>query len=622
MLTAEDIRRSGATSVPEALRMVPGLSVASIDGNKWAISARGFNYLYANKLLVMIDGRSVYSPIVSGVQWDAEDFVLEDIERIEVIRGPGGTMWGANAVNGVINIITSSSSQSQGVLVSVMGGDKQAAASLRYGGRLNIDTTYRVYFKGRQSDSNVAIGNYYDAADDWEQGRGGFRLDWQSSSADQFTIQGDYYRGKNGETLTVPTLPASAFAATTLTLNDDLIVSGSNLLGRWNRRESNGSESMLQLYFNGVERNKKGLEVKHRTFDLEYQYNFQLTSAQNLIWGLGYRHIRNETMGDFSYSLTPANRTLKQWNVFIQDEISFLDNQLKAVFGAKAEKTEFSDVELQPNARLTWTPGSRQTVWGSVSRAVRTPALTDIDARINVSAFAVQFVNPQTLAMETSTNLVSVLGNKEFDSETVTAYELGYRFRLDRTVTLDIATYYNNYDKIMSFTAENSFVETDPAPTHTVRPLRFVNKVTGKTYGLELSANWQPTKSWRLFAGYTYLNLTLKNNDPVHIVERESPVHQLQVRSYYDINSQWQVDAIVYYVDKLKVRDAIAAKNQEVESYVRLDLRLGWRPTSDIELSIVGQNLTDPSHPEFGSVPFIEATEIERNVYVKLNWTY
>lgn len=536
---------------------------------------------------------------------------------------------GANAVNGVINIITSSSLQSQGALVSVMGGDKQTAASFRYGGRLNLDATYRVYFKGKQSDSNVTVDGS-DAADDWGQRRGGFRLDWEPNGVNQFTIQGDYYKGEYGQTLAIPELPASVFAATTATLNVDSVISGSNLLGRWNHQKTNGSESTLQIYFDSVlqlyvdeiEAANQLFKEEHYTFDLEYQYSFQLTDVQDLMWGLGYRYIRTETEGSFAYSFTPADRTLEQWNVFVQDEIEFVENKLKAVLGVKAEQTEFSDIELQPNARLTWTPDSRQTIWSSVSRAVRTPALNEIDARTNISAFAFQFLNPQTLSMETSTNLVSMLGNKEFDSETIVAYELGYRFRPDKTTTLDIAAYYNNYDKLLGLTAEQRFFETDPAPAHTVLPLRFTNTQTGKAYGLELAVNWQPTKVWRLFAGYTYLNLTIEGSDTADIMEKESPKHQLQVRSYYDINSKWQLDAMVYFVDELKIRDAVAAKNQEVKRYVRLDLRLGWRPTSDIELSLTGQNLTEGSHPEFGDIFFVVATEIERNIYAKLNWTY
>ena len=603
VITQEDIRRSGATSIPEALRLVPGLEVARIDENKWAIASRGFNGRFDNKLLVLIDGRSVYTPLFSGVYWNVQDVMLEDIDRIEVIRGPGATLWGANAVNGVINIISKKAKDTQSTVVTAGGGtEERGSGGVRYGSKIG-DTSYRAYGKYfNWGPSQYPSG--MTARDGWDALRGGFRADWTPAGADSLTLQGDIYRSKYGETLTVPSLnpPYSS------TFPNNGNYSGGNILGRWNH-SSEGSSMSLQMYYDNTTIADNSLFVDHQNvFDMDFQHGFHVGDSQQFVWGLGYRSIRDRNDPSFSVSLQPNRVTLNQFSAFVQDELSLVDNRLRLTFGSKFEHNDFTGVEVQPNARLLWTLTPNQSVWTAVSRAVRTPALTEEGLRLNSAV-----IPPATPTNPTPfPAVVSVFGSHQFQSEDLLAYELGYRVQVTSSLSADIATFYNNYSHLRTAEPGTPSIEGSPAPTDIVIPFVAGNKMSGGTYGVELFADWKVAPKWRLVGSYSYLQMDIKKNsdslDPTSdIPNGSSPRHQWYLRSSIDLPKHFEHDTTLRFVDHLP--------SLNIPSYYSLDSHLGWRPVSRVEFSIGGQNLLDNQHLEF--IPdFINTapTEVKRTV--------
>src|SRR6266700_788626 len=428
VITQEDIRRSGATSIPEALRLVPGLEVARIDQNKWAIGSRGFNGRFDNKLLVLIDGRSVYTPLFSGVYWNVEDVMLEDIDRIEVIRGPGATLWGANAVNGVINIISRKAKDTQsGVVTAGAGTEERGSGSVRYGSKIG-NTSYRAYGKYFNWGPSVYPSGTI-AHDGWDALGGGFRADWTPAGANSLSLQGDIYRSRFDETLTV----ASLSAPYSNTFPNDGKYSGGNILGRWNHA-SEGSSMSLQMYYDNTTITDHSLFGDHQNIlDIDFQHGFHVGDSQQFVWGVGYRSIRDKNDASFTVSLKPNQVTLNQFSTFIQDEISLADNRLQITLGSKFERNEFTGFEIEPNARLLWNLTPNQSIWTAVSRAVRTPALTEEGLRLNS-----QVIPPGTPANPTPLPaVVAVFGSQQFNSEDLLAYELGYRVQATSSVSLD-----------------------------------------------------------------------------------------------------------------------------------------------------------------------------------------
>jgi len=600
VITSEDIRRSGVTSIPEALRMVPGLQVARIDASKWAITSRGFNDRFANKLLVLIDGRSVYTPLYSGVFWDLQDTLLEDVERIEVIRGPGATLWGANAVNGIINIITKQAKETQGGLVTAgTGTEERGFGSVRYGSKLNDDTCYRVYAKYFDRDIGV------DGVDNWHVVRGGFRVDWEPANGNSLTLQGDIYDDKIGDRISV----ASLDDPYTQTLDGDRESSGFNLLTRWKHVISDTSDMTLQLYYDRTKQNTIILDEIRDTFDIDFQHRFLLSKRQELIWGLGYRFTCDDINNTFSMSLYPDSRDDNLFSVFVQDEIILVDDRLHLTLGSKFEHNDYTGFEIQPNARLMWTPHSRHSIWTAVSRAVRTPSRAEVDLRRNIQVFP----------LGSSLAVGSFIGTRDFDSEELIAYELGYRVQPMDRLSLDIAAFFNDYDNLRTREPGEPFYETSPSPPHLVIPYTSDNKMEGETYGVELAANWQALDWWRLQAAYTYLQIQLHlAGDSECIlaekIEGESP-HKISFRSFMELFRDLEFDLWVRYVDNLP--------SQDIGSYIALDARLSWRLFNDLELSVVGQNLLDSDHPEFLSdMLATPLTEVERSVYGKITWSF
>jgi iron complex outermembrane recepter protein len=568
VITGEDIHRSGATSLPEALRLAPNLEVAQVNSHDWAISARGFNNTLANKLLVMIDGRTVYTPLDAGVFWDAQNVLLEDVDRIEVVSGPGGTLWGANAVNGVINIVTKSAKETQGLLVEGGGGSLlQDFGAIRYGGGNGTNLFYRVY--AQRSDRNDTVfPNGNDATDSWDMSQGGFRMDWYPSDQNSLTVQGDAYSGSEAGTA------------------GNTFLDGQNVLGRWSHTISDTSDLTVQAYFDRTWRQiPNSIAEDLKTYDLDVQHRFALGDRQSVTWGGGYRLMEDQVQNAAALAFIPPHRNMQLFSAFVQDEITLVPDRLQLTIGTKLEHNDFSGFEVQPSARLAWTPDDWQTFWGAVSRAVRSPSRIDSDIRL-----------PGTQPFQLE-------GDTDFDAETVLAYEAGYRVRPIDRVSLSLATYYNDYDFLRSL--------------NQISPTNFVigNGFRGQTWGVELSGTYQATDWWRLRGGYTYLNKVLwadRPNVTPSVREGNDPENQVLIQSILDLPAHFQFDVVGRYVDTLE--------NPHVPSYVSFDARLAWWYKGKVEISLVGQNLWDNQHPEFGAMATRQ--EIPRSVFGKVAWWF
>ncbi len=608
VITNDDIRRSGVTTIPEALRMAPGIQVARIDANKWAVSARGFNGRFANKLLVLIDGRSIYTPTFSGVYWEAQDVVLEDIERIEVVRGPGATLWGSNAVNGVINIITKHSRDTQGGLVTVGGGTEETAfTTVRYGGRLSADATYRMYTKYVERDDFVNASNN-DGADEWDKFQGGFRIDWSKGDTDTFTVQGDVYKETVGQTYLFPSTTTPPFAS----FEDETDISGLNLVGRWERNVSETSGMFLQLYYDNFQREDLLVGEETDIFDVDYHHRFGLGIGNDVIWGFGYRLVSGAFEGTDQVAFVPADRTTHFYSAFVQDDIELVEDRLHLVIGSKFEHSYYSGFEYQPNIRLMYTPSSRQSIWGAVSRAVRTPSRAADDVLLNNRVLPANSPgNPFPLPIQ-----ATIRGHSDFESEELLAYEFGYRVSPTSDLSLDIAVFYNDYDDLRSFEVAESITN----PTHIDTYVDIRNRMDGEAYGIELAADWSLTDWWRLQSSYAFQRLQLhidngSSDTTSEPGERRTPQQQAYLRSSFDITTAVSLDVTARFVDGIADFD--------IDGYTAIDVRLAWSPTERLVVSVVGQNLLDDRHPEYqprliNTVP----TEVQSGVYGKVAWQF
>jgi len=607
VITQEDIRRSGHKSIPELLRLVPGLQVTHIDANKWAISSRGFNQIFSNKLLVMIDGRNVYTPAFAGVYWDVQDTLLEDIEQIEVIRGPGATIWGANAVNGVINIITKNAKDTRGGLVTAGGGDEENGfGAIRYGEKIGEDAYARVYTKYFTRDGFNGASDVREN-DDWDAIRGGFRVDWDTSSENLLTFQGDIYNGH------VDTQYTSVATAPPLTSDESAEISGGNVLTRWKHTISDTSEIITQFYYDHTKRFGFDTRQVLSTYDIDFFHRFELYSQQEIMWGLGYRFI-NDRMKEANTILDFDNerRSNNLFSAFVQDQITIAPNRLKLTFGSKFEQNDFTGFEVQPSARLLWTPNDKHAAWAAVSRAIRSSSRLENALQVNV------------VASEEPSVLIQTNKNRDFKSENLLAYEIGYRVSPIDRLSLDFAAYYNIYDDLLTVEPGDPIVDLD-SPQQLTLPSEIDNNMDGETYGVEIAVNYQATDYLKLFAGYTYLQMELHSGsssidyfsvvgESANSSEGNSPHHQFQLRSYLNLPHNLEFDTSLYYVDSLP--------NQDVDSYFRLDSRIGWSPGENLDVSLVFQNLLDPEHQEFGSELGNEATEVERSVYGQITWRW
>ena len=605
VITADEIRRAGVTNIPEALRLAPGVDVARIEGSKWAVGVRGFASRFARSVLVLIDGRTVYTTLFAGTYWEVQDTLLEDVDHIEVIRGPGGTIWGPNAVNGVINIITKHSSQSQGVLVTAGGGNEtQGLAQFRYGGARGSRFHYRIYGKAftRGPQYHHDLRNY----DDWRSSQAGFRADWTRSDHDFVTLQGDLYKQEAGHRLSVHSYTPPFLRR--VEQNADL--SGGNLMGRWTRSLSNGSTLQIQTFYDHTGRFEASLGERRDTFDLDFNIRGPEASLHRFSWGAGIRTSRGAaeevTTGII---LDPWTRTDYLLTGFIQDEIA-LNEQVSLTIGTKLLRTNFADFEYEPSARMLWAPSKSISAWAAVTRAVRTPSRLERDAFVSI------FVNTRPDGIPAFGRFNA---NRQFTSETLTGYELGYRQLLVGDLYVDFASYFNQYEDLNSQEITGSaFIETTPQPTHLLLPVQIRNGLYGTSNGFEIAPEWRPAEIYRLRGSYSYQVIALnkyENSQDVGsapVFERSSPRHKAVVQSSFNLPKGLELDLTYRYVSSL------AAQN--IPQYSTGDARLGWRIRPNVDISLIGRNLLQPNHIEFTNEAGI-AVGIRRAAFVRLTWT-
>jgi iron complex outermembrane receptor protein len=601
VITQEDIRRSGATSIPEALRLAPGVEVARVDSNTWSLGVRGFESTLSRSVLVLIDGRSVYTPLFAGVYWQVQDTLLEDIDRIEVIRGPGGTIWGANAVNAVINIITKRAQETHGTLVSTGGGNiDQGFVNFRYGAGNSKGFNYRIY--GKAFTRGPEFHPDHQQFDDWRMGQIGFRTDWDAHNRDRLTLQGDVYNGDAGQRVGI----ASYSPPFMTDVQQNAELSGGNLLGRWERELGSGSNIQLQTYYDRTNRKQANFAESRDTFDLDFIHHLTLPGRQDFLWGLGAR-LSSGNVSEVvpTVVFTPNHYTDKLYNAFIQDEIPIVGDQLSLTIGSKFLHNGYSGFEIEPTARLLWTPSSRQTVWGAVTRAVRTPSRVEEDLQLT------------GLAAPTPLTFFRIIGDRKFSSESLIGYEAGYRSLVGPKFHVDIAAFYNNYDHLLSIEPGAPFSESSPPPPHTVIPFFFRNGLLGHTAGFEIAPDWTPTRTWRLRGSYSYLYIDLdkrassQDTSSANSTQGSSPHHQVAIQSSLDLPKKLEFDQSLRYVSALPA--------QLVRAYTTADVRFSWRAIRSLDVSVVGQNLFQPHHAEFGGDPG-PLVGIERSAYIKLTW--
>jgi iron complex outermembrane receptor protein len=575
VVTSADIQQSAATSLPEALRLASNLEVAQIDSRQWAITARGFNNVFADKMLVLIDGRTVYTPLYAGVYWDVQDTMLEDLDRIEVISGPGATQWGANAVNGVINITTKSAEDTQGGLfVAEAGSSLLYSGEARYGGELAPGVYYRIYGKySDRGDSDLPNGDQ-SANDAWHMGQGGFRLDWDAAQGNHVTVQGDTYDG----------------AVTTGGLSD-VRMNGANLLTRWSHPLAENSDFQLQIYYDRTFRQiPDSFGETLDTYDVDFEYRLPVGRANDLSLGTGYRLQQDNITNTPSQAFLPPHIGLNSFNLFGQDKIALIPDRLHLTVGTKLEHVYFAGWELEPSGRLAWTPDNLQTIWTAVSRAVRTPSRIDTDLYSPATP-------PYRLA-----------GGPDVSSEELVAYELGYRIQVTPQLAFSLASYYNDYNDL------RGLQPLDPPAAY---PVQISSGLEGYSTGAELTADWRLTGWWRLHAGYT--EMRVHSQPQPGSLDRSSsrsiasdPNHQASLRSLWNLTADWDVDATARYVAPIAYQD--------VPGYTELDLRLAWRFARGWEVSLNGQNLLQKDHAEF-NLPN-SRRDIPRSVYGKTSWHY
>jgi len=601
VITQEDIRRSGVKSLPEALRLAPGVDVAQIDSVKWAVGIRGFQSRLSRDILVLIDGRSVYSPLFHGVYWEVQDTLLEDIDRIEVIRGPGGTIWGANAVNGVINIITRNAKDTKGTLVSAGGGTvDQGFLDFRQGGGTSDGFNYRIYGKG--TDTGPEYHPDHQQFDDWRRAQGGFRTDWDINSNDSLTIQGDIYDGISGENVRISSLTPPY--ATNVQKNAQL--SGGNLLTRWQRKLKEGSDIQLVAYYDRVNRLQSNQAEYRDTFDVDFVHHLAL-HRQNFIWGVEAR-LSPAKLPEIipTYVFTPDERTDQLYTAYAQDDFSLVPDKLSLTAGAKLLHSSFTGFDVEPSVRLLWTPTQRSTFWAAVTRAVRTPS--DIEDTLQSTSL----VSTDPLAFSVTK------GNGTFTSETLIGYEAGYRSLLSKTISVDIAAFYNSYDHLLSLEPAGAPLTEDLSGTMALfYPYVNGNGVKGTTSGIEIAPDWKPTSWWRLQGSYSLLHMDLRtapgslDATTVFSDEGSSPHHQARVQSFFDVSRNLEFSLTWRYVGGLPY--------YLVKGYETGDARIAWRPVQHIEFAVVGQNLMQPHHVEYGGDPGA-LVGIKRSVFASLTF--
>lgn len=577
VVTGELIRRSGATTLPQALRLAPNIQAAQVGSSYWTIGARGFNSnsTTSNKLLVQIDGRSVYSPLFSGTFWDTQDVFLPDVERIEVISGPGGAMWGANAVNGVISVLTKTAKDTQGTLLYAGGGNEERGfGGVRHGGRIGADGYYRVYLKHFDVDGTVRA-NGADARDRWVMTQGGFRADWEKTNHRLLTVQGDLYSG----TIEVPNAPRGK-------------LSGGNLLARWTQPLAGGTMTVQAYYDYAWRWAATTFADRLETVDVDAQHDFRLGEKHRIVWGLNYRFWRDYVRNTPAQAFLPPNADIQLGGVFVQDEIELVPERLRVSVGAKFEHNSYSGSDFSPSIRGAWLVAPAHTVWAAASRAVRTPSRLDRDF----------FQPPQAPFV--------VVGG-DFHSEVLHAFELGWRGTVWDRFSGSLTIFHHDYADLRSLEPGSPI------------PFRFANGVEGESDGFELSLSGTLTRAWRWSASWTHLAQDRRPQSWSRdinrgMVEISDPENEFRLNTGFELARNIEVDLFLRRVDEVPQ----FANNvlSFIPAYTELDARIGWAPRENWELSLVGRNLLDSQHPEAG-VPATRR-EIERSIYARCTWQF
>ena len=606
VLTRDDIHRSGATSIAEVLRLVPGMQVARISSSLWAVSARGYNGRFANKLLVQIDGRTVYTPLFSGVYWEVQDLVLEDVERIEVIRGPGATLWGANAVNGIINVVTRSAGDTQGLMVTGGAGtEERAFSAVRYGGRLDAHTHYRVFAKGLLRDS-FADSRGASAADGWSLRQTGFRLDREAPGSNSLMVQGHVLKGRIDQLFKVASLEAPHQRI----VPDTIEVLDTHILGGWTHRWSDMADFSVLAYYQRSRRSELIFSEVRHTADLDLQHRFAVGTRHEVVWGGGYRFTRDRLDGTFAVNFVPDRRTLQLLNLFVQDDIELIPRELSLIFGSKFEYNSYTGLEIQPTARLSWMLNDGQAVWMAVSRAVRTPSRGERDGNITIALKLDEF--PSEIPVFTT-----LTRNRAVDTERLVTLEGGYRVRVAGRFSLDIAAFYNSYRGILNGELLEPVVESDPR--RLIFPSIIENTRSPSYLGVEAAIEWHITPAWhvRVAHGFSQRAPTIFTE----VVSRNN--HQTALHSQLDLAAHWQLDGTLRHTSRHRNTAFETLGEMTVDAYTMLDIMLRWQPLERLEVSVAGQNLLDRRHAEFSPLN-VNAKEgrVERGAYAALTWNY
>lgn len=608
VITEEDILRSSATNIPELLRMVPGVQVAQISASSWAVSIRGFNNRFSNKVLVMVDGRTVYDPSFAGVFYEALDVPLEQIARIEVIRGPGGSVWGTNAVNGVINILTKKASATPGTtLVAGGGSTDRGFGLLQEGGKLRSIGDFRVFAhystEGSQHEPDGSL-----EGDGWHILHGGFRSDSQISLKDTLSVQGNISSGReggSGQRITSFTQPPSP------NVHSEVNISGGSFQTSWNHRYSGRSDTTLMVSYQRSARSDI-INERRGILDFDFQHNLSIGERHQFVWGFAYRYSSVHTEGSFAYSLTPPDRDTNLYSGFLQDQIALLADRLTLTVGAKLERHYYSGFGVMPSARIAWTPDTKSTYWAAVSRALRSPSDLDNGVRV-ISAV---FPGPGGLPVA-----VLNIGSPQLQNENLLGYEAGYRTLLRKNLSIDLAAYYNSYDHLQTWEPGAPFLDSNPAPLHLVIPFTEQNMMHGEAHGLELFANWQMLPRWTLSPGYAFERLHLHLGPGSHdittipFIGGSTPTHSAQLRSHVALPRHFSWDTSVYFVDRLI--------SPSVASYTRLDSGLTWQWKEHLSLTVSGQNLLKDHHLEFQDLSAtLNSSLMKRSAYAKITWHF
>jgi iron complex outermembrane receptor protein len=601
VITGEQIRRSGATTIPEVLRGVPGLHVARQSANDWAISSRGFSSVNSEKLLVQSDTRSIYTPLFSGVQWDVQDYLLADIERIEVIRGPGAALWGSNAVNGVINITTKDAADTQGTHLEVSSGtDLPVKVAARHGTRTAGGVHYRVFGQYSEYDETRRVAG---TADDWRMAHAGFRADWAGGADDTFTLQGDVYRGNIGNLAPAVTIIGRPGP----TGNLEAQVTGGNILGRWRHQHAGGAETQLRAYYDHTRRVDPSFVDELDTVDLDLQHSLAPHGRHQVMWGLNYRHASNRNEGKGVFAVQPPSSDDRLASAFVQDQMVWSD-ALRTTVGTKLEHNDFSGFEIQPSVRAAWDLSPRHTLWAAVSRAARIPTRLERDVFIDVTDPA-------------GDPVVRLLGNRDFAAEEMMAYELGWRWRAAESLHVDVAVFDNHYDGLSSLEIGDPF--TDPTDGRTVIPIVNRNLTKGRATGFEALVTFTPLENWRLSASYTHLDLTMKpagqDLNRGAFYEGATPRDQIALTSQLDLPGGIELDAQFRSLSAIRRLPEIVS-GEGLPGYSELNVRVAWRVSAPLRVSVVGQNLLHGEHVEFG--PPSSRGPVRRGVYAKLEWDF